>query len=865
MTDNNIDVSITGSSTGLESALNTADKSIDKTVTKISSDLGKLSGTFGGVTGKLAAFGGALSAIESVASVVTNAIGKIIGQSLGMADAAGKVSGQLALTTEEWSAYSYGAGLSDIATGQLSASIKRLNSNVVDAANNVGIGAEAFDALGISVKDSEGKLKSNGTLMSEIADKFSKMPDSANKTALALDLFGKSGDKMLTMLNGGSEGLRQFDEEAKRMGVSINQDLAGAAERFNDNMTKMGTAMRGAGLTLVSNLLPSMNRLTDLINSPAFQEKLSAISEGFSAVAGVILDIVVSAFELLITVIDAVMEVISALWDIVVDVADVIASSLETAFGSSSISKVEFFANVLKVIKLAFLGMGYAIEQMANGISSALEITGKLVMTFAVTASRALALDFTGAKEAWRQGMADIDAIVQEGAEKIAKTNEKYSTKANDIIFPTAPQASGTKSSASSDGGDVSTSRTNSKTRTSDWAAELESTKQAYQLQNNLRELDIQKEIEYWNSRLAQASAGSKEYSEIQKKITDAKIRQLQVANQQAADIEAINIERSRAAAMAQLDIDQSQARAMVDIGKMSQDEYVAALVAFEDRRYAIALAGIEARIALAEKDPNSNPATLAKLNAELEAVHQEHMKNKNNIDMEALRESNAVWEQISTSAASLWDKGLTAMMNGTLTWKNAMNAIWAEMGKVFLNFAAQKAKNWLMTEVLQTAYSRVQILARTALERMGLLQSTSATASSAMTKVGANAAVAGSGAASAVASIPYVGPVLAIAAMAAMLASVGALKGGIKSARGGYDIPAGLNPMTQLHEQEMVLPKEQAEAIRNMAGGGGGAGITLNVSAVDAASFRRLVLDNDRAIGDAIRQHIRNGGGRLS
>ncbi|MFH4202096.1 hypothetical protein WAJ61_22125, partial [Acinetobacter baumannii] len=52
---------------------------------------------------------------------------------------------------------------------------------------------------------------------------------------------------------------------------------------------------------------------------------------------------------------------------------------------------------------------------------------------------------------------------------------------------------------------------------------------------------------------------------------------------------------------------------------------------------------------------------------------------------------------------------------------------------------------------------------------------------------------------------------------------------GKIKSARGGYDIPAGVNPMTQLHEEEMVLPKQHANTIRalgkSMANGGLGGG----------------------------------------
>lgn len=52
-------------------------------------------------------------------------------------------------------------------------------------------------------------------------------------------------------------------------------------------------------------------------------------------------------------------------------------------------------------------------------------------------------------------------------------------------------------------------------------------------------------------------------------------------------------------------------------------------------------------------------------------------------------------------------------------------------------------------------------------------------------------------------------------------------------SAEGGYDIPAGTNPVTQLHEKEMVLPRAQAEVIRGLAvnGGARGGALTLNYS----------------------------------
>jgi hypothetical protein len=60
-------------------------------------------------------------------------------------------------------------------------------------------------------------------------------------------------------------------------------------------------------------------------------------------------------------------------------------------------------------------------------------------------------------------------------------------------------------------------------------------------------------------------------------------------------------------------------------------------------------------------------------------------------------------------------------------------------------------------------------------------------------------------------------------AAMAAAAGSFGAL-----SAAGGFDIPAGVNPLTQLHAREMVLPARLANPMREMlakySGGGGGA-----------------------------------------
>jgi len=97
----------------------------------------------------------------------------------------------------------------------------------------------------------------------------------------------------------------------------------------------------------------------------------------------------------------------------------------------------------------------------------------------------------------------------------------------------------------------------------------------------------------------------------------------------------------------------------------------------------------------------------------------------------------------------------------------------------------------------------------------------------------------------------------------AAMAAAAGAYSAGL-SAAGGFDIPSNLNPVTQLHAREMVLPADLADTVRAMAGGagaggGGGGGYrqagSISIHAVDSRSIKRLFQDpnNRRHLFDAV------------
>lgn len=104
------------------------------------------------------------------------------------------------------------------------------------------------------------------------------------------------------------------------------------------------------------------------------------------------------------------------------------------------------------------------------------------------------------------------------------------------------------------------------------------------------------------------------------------------------------------------------------------------------------------------------------------------------------------------------------------------------------------------------------------------------------------------------ISAIPVVGPAAAPGAAAAafsvaegMAALATTAAYASASARDGYDIPAGVNPITQLHEKEMVLPAQQANVIRDLAKGGGSVGgvsiVDNTVVNIDSRSDRLQVL----------------------
>lgn len=185
------------------------------------------------------------------------------------ADMLGKVSQKIGMSVEQLSKLEYAAKLADVDIQTLSTGLKILSKNLSDVAggDQKSDAARTLAALGVSVRDARGQIRPTMDVLAQLADKFESLNDSAAKTTLAMNLFGRrSGPDMIPLLNSGASELRKYGDEAERVGAVVTGEAAKNAEHFRDNLTRLEAAGGGLAMKLSNVLLPSLVGITEEMN-----------------------------------------------------------------------------------------------------------------------------------------------------------------------------------------------------------------------------------------------------------------------------------------------------------------------------------------------------------------------------------------------------------------------------------------------------------------------------------------------------------------------------------------------------------------------------------------------------------------------
>lgn len=246
----------------------------------IRGNLSKLGDESKRVKGMLAGLGVSLS-VAGFAAMIKSAI--------DAADQLNKLSQKIGISVEALSTLRFAAQLSDVSLETLQKGIKGLSQNIAEANTGIGDGAQVFDALGISVRNADGSMKSTEAVLLQVADVFANLEDGAVKTALAVKLFGKSGMDMIPFLNQGAAGITQLTAEAERLGLKLTTETARSAEAFNDNLTALKASSSSLGIALARDFLPELTNITNAMREAANEAgTLKALWVGLGGVGNLI-------------------------------------------------------------------------------------------------------------------------------------------------------------------------------------------------------------------------------------------------------------------------------------------------------------------------------------------------------------------------------------------------------------------------------------------------------------------------------------------------------------------------------------------------------------------------------------------------
>ena len=528
----------------------------------------------------------------------------------------------------------------------------------------------------------------------------------------------------------------------------------------------------------------------------------------------------------------------------------------------------QFFANLGKTIGNVFIS---AIEWMINKavgmINSMIDFANKAASMVGISGIEKLNKVQMGRMDDGGLGGRFHDSLTKDRAgamvnairERAADINESDALKRRGDGKQAKPAQK--KTGANHGGGKGGKSRSGGSGAAKDpmqaWEEEIKAQKLAHrEMQRETlshQEWDLAREAEYWRAKLATVDFNGKTGKEIRTKIleledqlskqsTEAKMNQ--VAEWEKLDKHKLEMEKDAA--------DQ----ALAD-GRISQLERLDMEIEFENRRYQIAYDALQERIALAEQDPTYSQTAIDKLKAQMGELGQGHertqAKNEGKRENQRRKDAPNVMEMLQDGGKNVWQQAqqqmsqaFTAMLTRAQSFRQAMGGVFSSIRQTFVQEMVSKP---LAALVGRFAKEGAMWLANGA--RQVAAQTTTSAAVMGIKKVettenvGMNAIQAAAEAFKAMAGIPYVGPILAVGAAAAAMAAVYGLMSGmggggsststtttrIPSAAGGWDIPAGINPLTQLHENEMVLPAEHAQTIREMAGQQGGSDSTIIIN----------------------------------
>lgn len=766
------------------------------------------------LTEKLTSVGEKFNQVKSqiMAMVAGGSFAEIIKEADEFTEASFKMSEMLGTTTEKATEQVAALKLIGVSAEQYEGLLQRMTLQV---RNN----EQRLNALGVATRGANNEFLDGQQIMQNALGALQQFKEGTDRNLAATELFGRGWGAVLPLLRLNSEMMARAKQDVEDLGLATTKTGVDDMHRFHTATAEVGLVLQGMGKAIAEYMMPRLEAMALWFREVG--PTAIKILEGALKGLGGVIEVLTKMWQSLITYLLATISIITATIEAVGGMAAAIASphpvdaakqrwrkfmdELVLITSQTKAQVDDIWDKPLRKGEIHAEGSegkkgGKSYTGKAKGEESAVQKLKEELMNKHLEDTNLLENTAKSDKSFWESHLHDFKE----------KSKEWFAVRQQIYTLSKQLAQQGQADAKADEAQQMAEARTSKEEKVKiagEWA-------------------EHQKSI--YGEDSTEYKQAIREKTQAEMALHDFKVQL------QASEID--SNAKHNTALLAQ---EMERQKGRLAMGQITEQTF--ALYEQQNARqtYDIQRKALEDKLALLEKDKLDTKEAKDELLKLDDDYALKQIQNQVKVG-EALKKN---WDNIFSSISNAFDTSIKGMIMGTTTFQKALANIWQSILGEFINMLIKMGKQWLVNklaeiqlerlsaaahlqaETAKTSSTLVGTAARSAAEQAAADEGLAAQAMSAIKTIMNNAATTFSGVFAALSGIPIIGPFLAAAAAPAAALLVAGEASAVTSAAGGYDIPAGINPMVQTHEKEMILPAHLADTIRGMAAGGGGGG----------------------------------------
>ena len=202
------------------------------------------------------ALAGGFAAVAAAIIKAEKAMISMTKESAAFADNIITLSMQTGQSTQQLQEFAYASELIDVSVDTLQGSLTKLTNNMQDTMNGTGNAKASFEALGVSVTNADGSMRSANDVFYETIDALGQVKNETERDAMSMDIFGRSAQDLNPLIIQGSKTLKAYADEAHNVGYVLDDEALSALGAVDDAYQRLQKTQEGVKNQLAAEFAP---------------------------------------------------------------------------------------------------------------------------------------------------------------------------------------------------------------------------------------------------------------------------------------------------------------------------------------------------------------------------------------------------------------------------------------------------------------------------------------------------------------------------------------------------------------------------------------------------------------------------------